>query len=64
MRTKLFALLALIALTMLAVACGPAPAPAVTAAPPTAAPAAPKPTEAPKALKGDLNLLCTPQEEW
>jgi len=43
-------------------------APAATPVPPTAAPqptAAPvKPTEAPKVLKGELNLLCTPQEEW
>jgi iron(III) transport system substrate-binding protein len=43
-------------------------APAATPVPPTAAPqptAVPvKPTEAPKAPKGELNLLCTPQEEW
>jgi iron(III) transport system substrate-binding protein len=65
MRSKLFVFLMLLALATLVVACGPAPAPAVTAAPPTAAPAA-KPTEAPKvaAPKGELNLLCTPQEEW
>ena len=43
-------------------------APAATPVPPTAAPqptAVPvKPTEAPKMPKGELNLLCTPQEEW
>jgi len=47
MRSKLLVLLALVALVIVA-ACAPAPAPAVTAAPPTAAPAAPKPTDAPK----------------
>jgi iron(III) transport system substrate-binding protein len=51
-----------------------APAPAPTPVPPTAAPtvaaptAAPPPTVAPTAtqapLKGELNLLCTPQEVW
>ena len=58
MRSKLLVLSMLVLLVIVVVACAPAPAPAVTAAPPTAAPAAPK------APKGELNLLCTPQEEW
>jgi iron(III) transport system substrate-binding protein len=51
-------------------ACAPAPTPVPTAAPPTvAAPTAPPPpTVAPTAtkapLKGELNLLCTPQQVW
>ena len=67
LETTLF-LLALIALLL--AACAPAATPAPV--PPTAAPAAApqptavpvKPTEAPKVPKGELNLLCTPQEEW
>ena len=63
MRSKLLIVLALVSLAVLILACAPAPAPAPTAAPPTAAPA--PPTAAPKAeLKGELNLLCTPQEIW
>jgi iron(III) transport system substrate-binding protein len=52
----------------------PTAAPTVTTAPPTTAPTAapatattaPAATAAPKAadLKGELNLLCTPQQEW
>jgi len=61
MRSKLMLTLALVALVVVALACAPAPAPAPTAAPATAAP---KPTEAPKQLKGELNLLCTPQQIW
>jgi len=76
-KTTLFVLLVLVLVAL--AACAPAPTPAPTAAPPTAAPpassassAAPKPTEAPKptvaptkaALKGELNLLCTPQQVW
>lgn len=63
MRSKLLIVLALVSLAMIALACAPAPAPAPTAAPPTAAPA--QPTAAPAAeLKGELNVLCTPQEIW
>ena len=58
MRSKLLVLSMLVLLVIVAVACAPAPAPAPTAAPPTAAPAAPK------APKGELNVLCTPTEEW
>jgi len=63
MRSKLLIVLALVTLAVIALACAPAPTPAPTAAPPTAAPA--QPTAAPKpALKGELSLLCTPQEIW
>lgn len=43
-----------------------APAPTTAAVVPTSAPAAPTavPAAPTVALKGDLNLLCTPQEEW
>jgi len=47
--------IALVALALIATACGPAPTPA----PPTAVPTA---TKAP--LKGELSLLCTPQQVW
>lgn len=72
---KLSALIVVLALVGL-VACGPAAtpvAPAPTTAPAAAQPTtAPAPTQAPAVvvqptkapLKGELNLLCTPQEEW
>lgn len=74
---KLFALLALIAILAILAACAPAPTPAPTATPPTAAPkptdapkptavpptAAPKPTDAPKA-SGTVTVYASPQEEW
>lgn len=60
MRSKFMFVFVIIAMLAFAAACA-APTPE-----PTKAPAAPKPTEAPKpaALKGELNVLCTPQEEW
>ena len=70
MKTKLFVVLALVLMLAAIAACAPAPTPVPTAPPPTTAPAQPtaapaQPTAAPKAaLKGDLNLLCTPQEIW
>lgn len=72
MKKQLFALLALAVLVAAIAACATPPTPVPTAAPPTAAPKAtevPKattaPTAAPKAaLKGELSLLCTPQEIW
>lgn len=62
------ALMALAIVSMLFVACA-APAASPTSAPPTAAPAqpttAPQPTAAPAAeLKGELNMMCTPQQEY
>lgn len=66
MRSKWLIAIALLLMALIAVACGPAPTPAPpTVAAPTAAPpptTAPTPTKA--ALKGELNLLCTPQQEW
>jgi len=63
MRSKWLIAISLVLTLAVVAACAPAPTPAPTAAPPTAAPV--KPTEPPKpALKGELNLLCTPQEEW
>src|SRR5512140_3452082 len=60
-RKTLLSVLFVLVLAALA-ACAPAATPAPTAAPPTAAAA---PTVAAKpAPKGELNLLCTPQEEW
>jgi len=61
-------LFVLIAISAAATACAPTPTPAPVA-PTTANPTAgPAPTTAPTAttapLKGELNLLCTPQEEW
>jgi iron(III) transport system substrate-binding protein len=47
--------------TAVSAACAPAATPTPAPVPPTAAP---QPTEAPKAPKGELNLLCTPQEVW
>ena len=47
--------------TAVSAACAPAATPTPAPVPPTAAP---QPTEAPKVLKGELNLLCTPQEVW
>lgn len=77
-KTTLFVLFVMVLFAL--AACAPAPTPVPTAAPPTAAPkptdvpkptvaaptAAPAPTVAPtKApLKGELNLLCTPQQIW
>ena len=55
MRSRFLVLTALVLLAISVVACAPAPTPAPTAAPPTAAPKAPK---------GELNLLCTPQQVW
>jgi iron(III) transport system substrate-binding protein len=71
--------IALVSLALIVTACGPAPTPtplpAPTKAPPTAAPlptavppTAPPPTAVPTAtkapLKGELSLLCTPQQVW
>lgn len=67
---KTLLICSLLALVLVALAaCAPAATPAPTSAPPTAAPKAtdaPKATAAPTqaALKGELSLLCTPQEEW
>ncbi len=58
-KTVLFSLFVLVLIAL--AACAPAPTPVPTAAPkPTEAP---KPTTAPQ-LKGELSLLCTPQEVW
>ena len=43
-------------------ACAPTAAP--VSAPTASAPSTAAPTAAPVALKGELNLLCTPQQEW
>ena len=74
-----FIAIALVLLALIVTACGPAPTPtplpAPTKAPPTAAPlptavppTAPPPTAVPTAtkapLKGELSLLCTPQQVW
>jgi iron(III) transport system substrate-binding protein len=58
-----------IAFTLLIAGCATPPAAQPTSAPPTAAPSqptsAPPPTTAPVAeLKGELNMLCTPQQIW
>jgi len=62
--------LTLVLLLMFGAACAPAATPTPTPAPkPTPTPAPKptepvKPTEPPKQLKGELNLLCTPQQIW
>ena len=53
-KTMLFVLMLVLVIAVFA-ACAPAATPAPPPVPPTAAP---------KVLKGELNLLCTPQEEW
>jgi iron(III) transport system substrate-binding protein len=68
-KNRLLIVLVLVLVLAAIAACAPAPTPAPTAAPPTSAPAATKapaqPTTAAKAeLKGELNVLCTPQEIW
>ncbi len=60
----LFLLVTAVFMLALIAGCGSPATPAPTAAPqPTAAPA--QPTAAPAAsLKGELNVMCTPQQEW
>jgi len=66
MRSKLFILSALVLLVIVVVACAPAPTPVPTAPPPTAAPASSAASSAASkpAPKGELNVLCGPQEIW
>ena len=63
LKTMVFVLMFALVVAVVA-ACAPAatPVPPTAAPQPTAVPV--KPTEAPKVLKGELNLLCTPQEVW
>lgn len=63
-KTVLFSLCVVMLLAL--AACAPAPTPVPTAAPPTSAPQAtvPPAATAKPALKGELSLLCTPQQIW
>ena len=59
---KLVFVLAFVLIAAFVIACA-APAPTATPVPPTAVPPTVAPTAKP-APKGELNVLCTPQEVW
>ncbi len=70
MKIRFLIVTLLVLFAIVASACAPTPTPAPPPAAPTvvaptaAPPPTVAPTAAPTALKGELNLLCTPQEVW